>query len=82
MVKICSLVIIFFFSLNLNFKDSKRNIIFTTFADYTIYANLKDCNMNKLMYLMPELQVVEMEAESGFVLSNMEDPIEKPEQEW
>ena len=38
--------------------------------------------MNKLMYLMPELQVVEMEAESGFVLSNMEDPIEKPEQEW
>ena len=34
------------------------------------------------MYLMPELQVVEMETESGFVLSNMEDPIEKPEQEW
>ena len=36
----------------------------------------------KTYYLAPEIEVHYLNVESGFVLSNMEDPIEKPEQEW
>lgn len=33
-------------------------------------------------YLTPEFEVVAVEVEQGFSLSNLEDPEEKPEQGW
>lgn len=33
-------------------------------------------------YLAPEFEVVEIEVEQGFALSNLENPEEKPEQGW
>ena len=36
----------------------------------------------QLQYLAPELEVLNIEVEQGFALSNLEDPVEKPEQSW
>jgi hypothetical protein len=36
-------------------------------------------NMNS--YLVPEVEIVEMNVESGFAIS-IEDPVENPEQDW
>ena len=33
-------------------------------------------------YLAPEFEVVAIEVEQGFTLSNLEDPKESPEQNW
>ena len=33
-------------------------------------------------YLAPEFEVVAIEVEQGFALSNLENPTEKPEQDW
>jgi hypothetical protein len=33
-------------------------------------------------YLAPEFDVLDVEIEQGFALSNLEDPVEKPEQSW
>ena len=33
-------------------------------------------------YLTPELEVVAVEVEQGFSLSNLENPEERPEQGW
>lgn len=33
-------------------------------------------------YLAPEFEVVAVEVEQGFALSNLEDPTENPEQGW
>lgn len=33
-------------------------------------------------YLAPAFDVVEIEIEQGFALSNLEDPKEKPEMNW
>ena len=34
------------------------------------------------MYLAPEFEVVAVEVEQGFSLSNLENPEERPEQGW
>ena len=34
------------------------------------------------LYLAPEFEVVAVEIEQGFALSNLEDPTENPEQDW
>jgi hypothetical protein len=36
-------------------------------------------NMN--LYLVPEVEIVEMNVEYGFAIS-IEDPVENPEQDW
>lgn len=36
----------------------------------------------QLQYLAPEFDVLDVEIEQGFALSNLEDPVEKPEQSW
>ena len=36
----------------------------------------------QLRYLAPEYEVLNIEVEQGFALSNLEDPVEKPEQSW
>ena len=36
----------------------------------------------QLQYLAPEFEVLNIEVEQGFALSNLEDPVEKPEQSW
>ena len=36
----------------------------------------------QLQYLAPELEALDVEIEQGFALSNLEDPVEKPEQSW
>ena len=36
---------------------------------------------NKYAYLIPEVEIVEVNAEYGFAHS-IENPVEKPEQEW
>ena len=36
----------------------------------------------QLQYLAPEFEVLDVEIEQGFALSNLEDPVEKPEQSW
>ena len=36
----------------------------------------------KQHYLAPEFEVLDIEVEQGFALSNLEDPKENPEQEW
>ena len=36
----------------------------------------------QLHYLAPEFDVLDVEIEQGFALSNLEDPVEKPEQSW
>lgn len=33
-------------------------------------------------YLAPEVEVLDIEVEQGFALSNLENPVEKPEQNW
>ena len=33
-------------------------------------------------YLSPEFEVYEIQVEQGFMLSNLEDPKENPEQGW
>ena len=33
-------------------------------------------------YLTPEFEIVEIEVEQGFSLSNLENPEERPEQGW
>ena len=33
-------------------------------------------------YLAPEFEVVAIEVEQGFALSNLEDPEENPEMDW
>ena len=33
-------------------------------------------------YLAPEFEVVAVEVEQGFALSNFENPEERPEQDW
>ena len=33
-------------------------------------------------YLAPEFEVVAVEVEQGFSLSNLENPEERPEQDW
>ena len=33
-------------------------------------------------YLAPEFEVLDVEIEQGFALSNLEDPEENPEQDW
>ena len=33
-------------------------------------------------YLAPEFEVMAIEVEQGFALSNLENPTEKPEQDW
>ena len=33
-------------------------------------------------YLAPEFEVLDIEVEHGFAGSNLEDPVEKPEQSW
>ena len=33
-------------------------------------------------YLAPEFEVLDIEVEQGFALSNLEDPEENPEQDW
>ena len=33
-------------------------------------------------YLAPEFEIVAIEVEQGFALSNLEDPKENPEQDW
>ncbi len=34
------------------------------------------------MYLAPEFEVVVVEVEQGYFQSNLEDPEERPEQDW
>lgn len=36
----------------------------------------------QLQYLAPEFEVLDIEIEQGFALSNLEDPEENPEQDW
>ena len=36
---------------------------------------------NMYSYLTPEVEIVEMNVEYGFAIS-IEDPVEKPEQDW
>ena len=36
----------------------------------------------QLHYLAPEFEVLDVEIEQGFALSNLEDPKENPEQDW
>ena len=36
----------------------------------------------KQHYLAPELEVLNVKIEQGFALSNLENPEEKPEQDW
>ena len=33
-------------------------------------------------YLAPEFEVLDIEVEQGFALSNLENPEEKPEMDW
>ena len=33
-------------------------------------------------YLAPEFEVLDIEVEQGFAVSNLEDPEENPEQDW
>lgn len=35
-----------------------------------------------LPYLAPDVEVVTIAVEQGFALSNLEDPVVKPEQSW
>ena len=38
--------------------------------------------MNKGYYIVPEIEVHIFDVEQGFLLSNLENPVENPEQEW
>lgn len=41
---------------------------------------MKHCK--QLHYLAPEFEVLDIEIEQGFALSNLEDPKENPEMDW
>ena len=47
------------------------------------YTNIDTMELKfHFTYLAPEFEVVEIEVERGFALSNLENPEEKPEQDW
>lgn len=35
-----------------------------------------------ITYIAPQIEVLEIDVEHGFALSNLEDPVEAPEQSW
>ena len=39
-------------------------------------------DMLLITYIAPQIEVLEIGVEQGFALSNLEDPVEAPEQGW
>ena len=64
-------------------QTTHRAEIFATFViRFSIYTYMLTKRYEQEAYHAPEFEVLATEVEQGFALSNLEDPVEKPEQSW